>query len=326
MSVSLEYLERCAGETGFQVASLEKVARLGDLAGDVARHGFLAEVLALKGGTALNLAFGAPSRLSVDLDFNYIGHLDREKMLADRPRVEAAVAELARRHGYRVQQSADAFAGRKLFLAYRSALGQNDRIEVDLNFLFRQPLWRTEIRTLWQPGELDRPRVVVVSVEELLIGKFSALLDRAAARDAWDVANLQPAARDAMGSPRFRPYFMAMAATLTHPPSEYSENRLARIVTDRAVEEQLTPMLASAMTPGAADLVRRSWAVVGPLVDLTDREQEFHAAVGRGDLRLDLLFDSRSRDAAALSTHPALLWKMVNVRQHVAKRQARTDT
>jgi len=71
MSVSLEYLERCAGETGFQVASLEKVTRLGELAGDIARHAFLAEVLALKGGTALNLAFGAPSRLSVDLDFNY---------------------------------------------------------------------------------------------------------------------------------------------------------------------------------------------------------------------------------------------------------------
>jgi len=167
---------------------------------------------------------------------------------------------------------------------------------------------------------------VVVSVEELLIGKLSALLDRAAARDAWDVANLQPAARDAMGSPRFRPYFIAMAATLTHPPSEYSESRLARLVTDRAVEEQLTPMLASAKAKAAGDLVRRSWAVVGPLVNLTDREQEFHAAIGRGDLRLELLFDSRSEDAAALSTHPALLWKLMNVRQHVAKRQARTDT
>ncbi|MBI3493128.1 MAG: hypothetical protein HY047_15315 [Acidobacteria bacterium] len=117
-----------------------------------------------------------------------------------------------------------------------------------------------------------------------------------------------------------------MAATLTHPPSEYSENRLARIVTDRAVEEQLTPMLVSGKTPRAADLVRRSWAVVGPLVDLTDREREFHAAVGRGDLRLDLLFDGSPGDASPLSTHPALLWKMMNVRQHLAKRQARTDT
>lgn len=64
MSPSLEYLERCAAETGFQVTPLEKVVRLGEMA-----------------------------------------------------------ADLARRRGYRVQQSADAFAGRKLYLRYRSTLG-----------------------------------------------------------------------------------------------------------------------------------------------------------------------------------------------------------
>lgn len=97
MSVSFQYLERCSAETGFQVDPLEKVVRLGELAANVARHPFLGKVLALKGGTILNLCFGPPRRLSVDLDFNYIGHIEREKMLDDRPRVEAAVAELARR-------------------------------------------------------------------------------------------------------------------------------------------------------------------------------------------------------------------------------------
>jgi hypothetical protein len=48
-------------------------------------------VLALKGGTALNLMFGSPARLSVDLDFNYIGQEDREGMQADRPEVERAI-------------------------------------------------------------------------------------------------------------------------------------------------------------------------------------------------------------------------------------------
>ena len=99
MSVSFQYLERCSAETGFQVDPLEKVVRLGELAANVARHPFLGKVLALKGGTILNLCFGPPRRLSVDLDFNYIGHIEREKMLDDRPRVEAAVAELARRGG-----------------------------------------------------------------------------------------------------------------------------------------------------------------------------------------------------------------------------------
>ena len=40
--------------------------------------------------------------MSADLDYNYIGHEEREKMLADRPRVEQAVFELARRRRYRV--------------------------------------------------------------------------------------------------------------------------------------------------------------------------------------------------------------------------------
>lgn len=94
MSVSLEYLTSCSAKTGYQVVPLEKAVRLGELAGDMARHPFLGSVLALKGGTALNLCFGPPKRLSMDLDYNYIGQIVREKMLADRPRVEKAVSEI----------------------------------------------------------------------------------------------------------------------------------------------------------------------------------------------------------------------------------------
>lgn len=100
MNVSLAYLQSCAEQSGYTLSSLEKVAHLGDLAGDISRHPFLGHVLALKGGTALNLCFGAPQRLSVDLDYNYFGPLDREQMIADRPRVEDAVIALAQRKGY----------------------------------------------------------------------------------------------------------------------------------------------------------------------------------------------------------------------------------
>ena len=65
------------------------------MAGSIAPHSFLGEVLALKGGSALNLCYGPPSRLSVDLDYNYIANVDRNAMLADRPRVEDAVVDLA---------------------------------------------------------------------------------------------------------------------------------------------------------------------------------------------------------------------------------------
>jgi len=91
MNPSREYLQTCSIQTGFQIATLEKVIRLGEMAGDITRHPFLGKVLALKGGTALNLCFGPPKRLSVDLDYNYVGNLEREDMLKDRPNVEDAV-------------------------------------------------------------------------------------------------------------------------------------------------------------------------------------------------------------------------------------------
>ena len=71
MNVSLEYLQRCTAQTGYPVGPMEKVIRLGGMAGDVARHPLLGSVLALKGGTAFTLCFGSPKQLSVDLDSNF---------------------------------------------------------------------------------------------------------------------------------------------------------------------------------------------------------------------------------------------------------------
>lgn len=96
MNISLEYLERCAADSGFQIGPLEKITRLGEFVSHIARHTVLSKSLALKGGTALNLCFGPPKRLSVDLDFNYIGYVEREKMLEDRPQIEAAAVEISR--------------------------------------------------------------------------------------------------------------------------------------------------------------------------------------------------------------------------------------
>ncbi len=159
MNLSAERIERLAAETGFRPETLEKVIRLGELAADIGRHPLLSRVLVLKGGTALNLMFGSPARLSVDLDFNYIGHEDRAQMQADRVEVERATVIIGKGQGYRVQQSRDAHAGRKIYLSYASSVGTPDRIEVDLNFLFRVPLGEVTTRPLWQPPGVENPQV-----------------------------------------------------------------------------------------------------------------------------------------------------------------------
>lgn len=325
MSPSLAFLKRCSAETGYQVSALEKVVRLGEVAADIARHPLLGEALALKGGTALNLCFGFPGRLSVDLDYNYIAHVEREKMLADRPRIETAVIELARRQGYSVQQSADAFAGRKLHLRYRSALGPEEPVEVDLNYLFRLPLAGTETSSLWQPGGLGPARVRVVSLTEIIAGKLLALLDRCAPRDAWDVAHLSVSSIQLLQSRGFRTQLIALSAILDRPLSDYGRDRLEHLLTDQELAEQLLPMLSAPISCSAAELVDRAWAKVAPFLALEVREEEYISALQRGELRLDLLFPDDEAGAEHLSLHPALQWKLVNVRAHRSQARRRPD-
>ena len=322
MSVSLEYLQRCSATTGYAMGPLEKVIRLGEIAADISRHPFLGNVLALKGGTALNLCVDRPRRLSVDLNFNYIGHLDRDKMLTDRPLVEEAIIQLANRKAYHVQKSSDAFAGRKIYLIYRSATGQNDRIEVDLNYLFRMPIANTMSQEMWQPDELDRPIVRTVSSQELLVGKLLAYLDRSAARDVWDLAYLPARIQKVLASERFRSWFIALSAILNHPLTAYTRARIEKRITHHIVAEQLNPMLIGQTDPlKLADLVEHSWAMIDPLMMLSDQEAEYITAIQRGILKLDLFFPDDPKEAERMALHPAILWKQKNARKHSAVKE-----
>src|SRR5260221_13513926 len=79
--------------TGFQADNLEKLLRLRELLTEFHKHPFLRDKLVLKGGTALNLFYLDLARLSVDIDLNYIAHIDREEMLRERPDIVKALAE-----------------------------------------------------------------------------------------------------------------------------------------------------------------------------------------------------------------------------------------
>jgi hypothetical protein len=318
MNLSAEHIEGLATETGFRPETLEKVIRLGEFAADVGRHPLLSRVLALKGGTALNLMFGSPARLSVDLDFNYIGQEARAGMQADRPEVERAIVIIGEGQGYRVQQSRDAHAGRKIYLSYTSSAGTHDRIEIDLNFLFRMPLGEVTTRPLWQPPGVVHPEIRVVPLEELFTGKLRATLDRAMPRDLFDTIRLPGYAADMWGSRRLRRIHVALGVTLPLPLYQYGRDRLER-VTDRSIEEQLLPMLQGYERPLASELKEQAWSVIEPLVTLDEAEREYVDRVHAGELSPALLFPDDEELADRLLRHPVLLWKVENVRRHLAR-------
>ena len=107
-------------------------------------HPFLKGRLALKGGTALNLFIFDVPRLSIDIDLNYVGAPDREVMLAERPRSRRRYRRSSPVKGLLVRRMPGEHAGGKWQLRYQGASGQGGILEVDVNFMFRVPLWPHE--------------------------------------------------------------------------------------------------------------------------------------------------------------------------------------
>jgi Nucleotidyl transferase AbiEii toxin, Type IV TA system len=95
----------------------------------------------LNGGTALNVFHSDLDRLSVDIDVNYIGAMEKERMEVDRPGLEYRIERLMESKGYAARPEPSEHAGGKWIYRYTSALGGAGTIEIDINYLFRGPLY-----------------------------------------------------------------------------------------------------------------------------------------------------------------------------------------
>ncbi len=319
MRISPEKLAAEAETTGFRPEVLEKVAHLLGLLDAIRSHPFLQGKLVLKGGTALNLFLFDVPRLSVDIDLNYVGAKDREAMLAERPKLEQAVLAVFSREGFTVRRMPEEHAGGKWSLRYGSASGQTGNLEVDINFMFRIPLWPVKTRDSHPVGAWRAKGIPVLDSHELAAGKFSALLVRRQARDLFDchrILNL-----DELEYDRFRIAFVVYGGmsrkdwrTISIADADFDAAELARqlvpMLNIRAIQEQ-----GSSADYGAR-LVEESRKALSAVLPFTENELTF----------LDLLLEKGEIDSSLLTAdaalqqriqrQPLLEWKALNVRKH----------
>ncbi len=112
--------------------------------------------------------------------------------------------------------------------------------------------------------------------------------------------------------------FVALTATLPRPLTEYNRTRIESAVTATDINSMLIPMLIGGSQLDPEGLVDRMWLVMGPVLDLTEPEQEYVAEIQRGILRSDLIFPGDMEKSFRLARHPAVQWKLVNMRKHLA--------
>ena len=141
MVASRETLQDIAAERQLQPATLERVIRLIDILDAFGADTLIGPRIALKGGTALNVFHSDLDRLSVDIDVNYVGAIEKEQMDADRPGLEDRIERLMESKGYTARREPSEHAGGKWIYRYASALGGAGTIEIDINYLYRGPLY-----------------------------------------------------------------------------------------------------------------------------------------------------------------------------------------
>jgi hypothetical protein len=311
---------RLAAETGFRSDVVEKVLRLHGILDRLDRHEATRGAWLLTGGTALNLLHLDVPRLSVDIDVNFIGSQDVEDMKRVRPDFERALTACCEREGCAVRRTPSEYAGGKFRLRYPSLLGGSQNLGVDVSYVARVPLWggvRSAMR--FPPG--SALQVPTLTIEELAAGKFTALVERSAARDAFDAAGLLDLVPDLLQRPPFRIAFVCLVAASRTDARTLRPSR--PLLSGPGLERDLEPLLRrgpGGESPDRGELTiwieQKVLPAVEPLLSWSPGERRF----------LDSLLDDGEIDAAALHDDPAvqervrrqpmLVWKARHVREH----------
>jgi hypothetical protein len=189
-------------------------------------------------------------------------------------------------------------AGGKWQLRYPSAGGQGGNLEVDVNFMFRIPLWPVKTMDSRLLGIWQAVGIQVVDIHELAAGKLSALLSRRQARDLFDCSNLFRLG--GLDRERLRLAFVFYGAMSRKDWRTVAPNDVDFDIAD--LEQRLLCTLRSAGLAG--------------ILPFTETEMEFlNRLLNKGEIASELLTaDEDLQDR--IRRHPMLEWKAVNVREY----------
>ena len=298
---------------------IEKTFHLLNLLSTLNSHPYLKGKWALKGGTALNMFLFDLPRLSVDIDLNYIGAQSREGMLEDRPKVDQAARAVFSREGFAVKRAPGGHAGGKWRLSYQSFTGQSGNLEVDMNFMFRLPLWDIRFADSHPFVHVSARNIPVLDLHELAAGKLAALFARGQARDLFDchkILHLNDLDRGSLrlafvvyGGMNRKDWRTISVKDLKFDAKELTRQLVPTLhVRTRQEQENLADY--------GARLLAECKKALTAVLPFTNREKEF----------LDLLLENGHVDSTILTGdpilqeriqgQPLLQWKARNVRHH----------
>lgn len=309
MIYSKKSISKYGDETGFVNNYIEKVIRLIDVLNYLFLNSSFKDKLILKGGTAINLVHTNLKRLSVDIDLDYCGSLDKDMALKDREQLEKELDKYMIEEEYEIsQKSRGSFALFSRIYKYRNAFGNTDTIKVDINFMDRVHLYPSVISSVTY---FDKTITIKTpSIEELFGMKINALIDRSKPRDLYDsvflVNNMKLFNKDMLRKAVI--FYLSLNNLFEFDNSFF--NRI-NTIGQRDIKLELLPVLKKGEIFKLEEAKKDVIDMLNKLLVLTDGEKQYLIEFSKGNYTPSLLFDDSI--ASTVEKHPMAKWRVVNM-------------
>lgn len=311
MTYSKKQIEQYAVQTGFIKHYIEKVVRLLDVLTFIFSKSAFKDKLLLKGGTAINLVHTNLKRLSVDIDLDYFGSLDKDVAFKDRDLLEKELDYYMIENEYEISQnSRNSFALFSRIYKYQNAFGNIDTIKVDINFMDRvhlYPIVTSTVTYFDKTVTLKTP-----AIEELFGMKLNALVDRSKPRDLYDATflvdnmslfNLEMLRKAAV-------FYLSLNNTFELNNSSYDK---INTINQQSIKKELQPVLNKNERFALEESKNNVIFMLKNLFSLNNNENRYLNEFSKGNYDPSLLFEESI--ATKVKNHPMAKWRETNIKK-----------
>lgn len=312
-----EYIIKLAKETGFIRSTLEKVYRLLNVLEWINSRPDLKDLLALKGGTAINTAVFNFPRLSVDIDLDFTQNIKKEQMLKEREKIHNVLVRYLIANNYRInlEKSKNVHALDSIIAEYIDIKGNIDNIKIEINFMDRVHILKTKKMKVNTDVFINNQFIIhCLNPIEIYATKICALLDRTTARDLFDVYTLiKYDLFDKEEKQLLKQCFMLEYIAICGYKLEQMKIENIEKIKRQDIVTKLLPTLRD-MNPRKINLDEMKKDVGKYLKDILvidSNVNEFYNKFQNGIFEPEIIFNDKEI-IERVKVHPMILWKLNN--------------
>ena len=311
------YIENIAKETGFINSTLEKVERLLKILTWINNDEKLNKLLALKGGTAINIAVFNFPRLSVDIDLDLTENLNKEEMIVQREIIHNLIIQYLNANNYKinVEKSKNVYALDSIVAEYIDVKGNVDNIKIEINYMNRVHILET--KKIEVSTDIFKDKILMIhclNPIEIYAAKICALLDRTTARDLFDIYTLSKYELfDKEEKLLLRQCFMLEYIAICGYKLENMKIDNIEKLKRQDIKTKLLPTLKD-RNPKKSNVDEMKQAVREYLKDILvidDNTKLFYDKFQKGIYEPELLFENKEI-IERIKKHPMIIWKLNN--------------